>query len=226
MHRALQFLMRVLTLAALLIAPAFAAPPSIEQAPAFILMLDNTGGSAALEPAILAEVEKVVEQELRALPVGSMVHIFTVGDPKQIQEMHRERIQTRASANGVPVNLMVAKVKQYLRDFAARQHPQKSEKSALVLGWFQAAQLVNMKASAPNSIVFVTDGLETEAANCYRMATCNLPRARFTLPPDTRLHVLGFGLGQPSANVIALHEKWKAFFQQAGIADVRLWQAF
>mgnify|MGYP001411252448 CR=1 FL=1 len=208
--------------------PAWSAPSPVDEllrhAPTLLVLLDNTGGSPALEPSILAQAEKSIQEKLARLPMGSSLIVFSVGDPKQIAELKRWRVQAKVTENGGPVAYLKARLHAHLLDFPARQHPEAHKESHLVQGWFDAAQLLNPKAETENAVIFVTDAMEfSPLANCYQ--ACKLPKPTFTLP-NTRLEMLGIGYSQSSAKTLAIWPVWKKFFAAAGIVNLQLLHMF
>jgi hypothetical protein len=216
-------------LAAASVPAATAAPSAVDallaRAPSLLVLLDNTGGSPALEPSILAQAEKSIQEKLARLPMGSSLIVFSVGDPKQIAELKRWRVQAKVTENGGPVAYLKARLHAHLLGFPARQHPAAHKESHLVQGWFDSAQLINVQADTENFVVFVTDAMEfSPLANCYQ--ACKLPKPTFTLPTNTRLEMLGIGYGQSSAKTLAIWPEWKKFFAAAGIVNLQLLHMF
>lgn len=209
--------------------PAWAAPSPVEavnRKPVLLLLLDNTFGSPALEPAMLPSIERRMQNRLERLPNGSQVIVFSVGDPKQIAEIRYFRVQARISDKGGPVSYLKPLLHSHLEGFPARQHPDKTKGgSHLIQGWFDAANLLNPKAETPNAVLFVTDAIEfSPLANCYR--DCRLPKPSFTLPQNTSIEILGIGHGQSSEKTIALFAEWRKWFADAGIPSMQLLHVF
>ena len=211
-------------------APTWAAPSPVEamleRRPVLLLLLDNTFGSPALEPAMLPSIERRMQDRLERLPFGSEVIVFSVGDPKQIGEIRRWRVQARITDKGGPVSYLKPLLHAHLEGFPARQHPDKTKGgSHLIQGWFDAANLLNPKAETPNAVLFITDAIEfSPLANCYR--DCRLPKPTFTLPQNTSIEILGIGHGQSSEKTLAIFAEWKKFFTAAGIPSMQLLHVF
>ena len=208
--------------------PVWAAPAPVDdllqRAPTLLILLDNSGGSPALEPSILAHVERRAAEKLDRLPLGASVIVFSVGDPKQIPEVKRWRVQARMTTHGMPVQALKKSLRTHLQGFPARQHPDAHKESHLIQGWFDAAQLLNPKADTENAVIFVTDAMEfSSLANCYK--ACKLPPPTFTLS-NTSLEVLGIGFGQSSGKTLAIFEEWKKFFAAAGVPNTQLLHIF
>ena len=216
----------VLALALLTSAPAWAnrGDDLMQKAPTLLILLDNTGGSPALEPSMIPHIEKWAFEKLVRLPLASSVIVFSVGDPKQIPEVKRWRVQSRITENGGTVIYLKHALHTYLQNFPARQHPENHKESHLIQGWFDAAQLLNRKADPENSVLFVTDALEfSPLANCYK--ACALPKPTFKLT-NTDLLMLGIGFGQSSDKTLAIFEEWKKFFTAAGVPNTQLFHIF
>lgn len=207
--------------------PAWAASPVealLEKAPTLLIVLDNTLGSPALEPAYLPHIERFAQERLDRLQIGSSVVVFTVGDPRLPHEVKRWRVQTRITERGGTVGYLKQALHVYLQDFVGRQHPEKAKGSHLVLGWFDAANLLNDKADSENFVLFVTDAMEASPlGNCYR--DCKLPTPTFSLK-NTNFSMLGIGHGQSSEKTLAVFAAWEKFFKAAGIPKTHLLHVF
>lgn len=216
----------LVVLATLAGSPARANPVDdlLQKSPTLLLLLDNTGGSPALEPAMLPHIERRAVEKLERLSIGASVIVFSVGDPRQIPEIKRWRVQSRITANGGTVTYLKHALHKHLEGFPARQHPDKHKESHLVQGWHDAAQLLNPKAETENAVLFVTDAMEfSSLANCYK--ACKLPKPTFQLN-NTSIEMLGIGFGQSSRTTLAIFEEWKRYFAAAGVPNTQLLHVF
>lgn len=188
----------------------------LRKAPVFQLLLDNSGSSPATDANFVASAWPVVEGRLRAMPIGTVVIVNSVGDASLSPMTLRTRIQKVASSEGAPLDDIVRRVKSIMLGFPSRVQSAAHSQSHLVGGIFDASKNTNREAAGENVIVVLSDLVEfSPLANCYRVKSCPLPRPTFKLE-NTEIVALGVGRGLPSDREIAVFAAWEKFFDQAG----------
>jgi hypothetical protein len=188
----------------------------LQKAPVFQLLLDNSGSSPATDANFVASAWPLVEGRLRAMPIGTVVIVNSVGDAALAPMTMRTRIQKVANGEGAPLDDIVRRLKSIVLGFPARVQSAAHGQSHLVGGLFDASKNTNRDASSQNVIVVLSDLLEfSPVANCYRAKACPLPRPTFKLD-NTEILALGVGRGLPSDHEIAVFVAWEKFFDQAG----------
>lgn len=188
------------------------------EAPAFVIMLDNSGSSPATNQQTVNEAWVSIERKLKQMPLNSEVSVFTVGDASAPPFRKTSRIQTKTTYQGDTRNAVISQTKKMITEFpeliksnAIPPHG----RSELVGGFFDAAQLLNPK-SDKNEIIFISDLIEnSDLANCYKPKKCQLPPPQFSLH-GTEVTVLGVGMGLPSEEAMAISSAWGDFLKQAG----------
>jgi len=177
------------------------------------------------EPAFVEAVSPLVETKIRALPVGSLVLVATVGDAAQVPLLKRARVQLRRTAEGDSAINLAASVRGLLAGFPERLKTKAQTQSDLVAGLFDAARLLD-PASHSSQIVMLSDGIEeSSVTNCARVKACKLPPPKFSLN-GVEVTIYGIGLGMDSARGMALNHAWDTFLKQAGASKTNLLRTF
>lgn len=200
---------------------ASAAPTAtdtlLSQAPVFQLLLDNSGSSPATVENFVVTTLPIIEERLRRLPIGSLVLVNSVGDaslaPLKLPQM---RIAKRIAPGSGTIDQVVLTVKQAVMSFPKRTHGQEHGQTHMVGGLFDASQNINPEATTPNEIVVLSDLIEfSDMANCYADDQCKLGSPAFSLK-NTKITVLGVGMGLSSKHEIALFQEWRRFLDKTG----------
>lgn len=202
----------------------------LAKAPTFSILVDVSGGSnPALTPEFMREAVKAIEPRLREQPMATTVKIWTVGHSALATETFSARILAKISAEGVPINMIVAKVREILLDFPA--HAEKKgihQQSHLIGGLFDASKTINHKA-ARNTVFYLTDGVENSPlGNCYRDQNCklSLPKGAKIDLSNVEVVMLGVGSGLPSNQQIAVTAAWEGFLKAADAHPISVRKLF
>lgn len=190
----------------------------LERAPAFQIILDISGSSPALDQTLIDSVAPAIAAQVKAMPVGTLVTISTVGDATVPSSLLRMQIQARGATAGD----VARKLQRFLHDFPREAKDRAQGRSDLVGGFAAAASYVNRKSDA-NAIVMVSDLVEYSAlADCSRARKCALPaKPSFDLG-GAHVQVYGVGQGQPSPRAMQLTADWRAFLARANAGRVDL----
>lgn len=188
----------------------------LAKAPVFQLLLDNSGSSPATDPNFMRSAWPLVEGRIRAMPLGTVVIVNTVGDASLPPLTLRTRLQKRADAEGAAVEEVVQSIRAVVLGFPKRVLAGAHGQSHLVGGVFDASKNINRSASGPNVIVMLSDLIEySPLANCYKVKACPLPKPTFQLE-NTEVLALGVGRNLASDREMAVFSAWEKFLDQTG----------
>lgn len=195
---------------------------TLATAPTFQILLDNSRSSPARDVAFIASVLPMIDQKLRAMPVGTSVIVTTVGDASLMPLRWHTRIQVRKTNSGAPVEDIIRDLHQFLLEFPKQMEGREHPASHLIGGLFDAARNLNPQAQS-NEIVMISDLIEySPLANCERARpACRLPAPQFKLE-GANVSVYGAGMRLPSDRAMTLTQAWEAFFQKTGVRKAEL----
>lgn len=198
----------------------------IESAPVLQVLLDNSGSSPATNEEFVASAWPVIEGQLRAMPMGTVIIVNSVGDASLAPLQKRTRIQKTASAEGAPIDDIIRGLKSIVLGFPTKTKGAEHGQSHLIGGLFDASRNINSRASQPNVIFMLSDLVEySPLANCYRNRSCPLPTPTFSLE-NTSVTVLGVGRGLPSNHEMAVFSAWDKFLKTANASSITLKKTF
>lgn len=188
----------------------------IEAAPTIQLLLDNSEGSPAIDEDFVAAAWPLIETKLRAMPLGTVVIVNTVGNASLKPLMMRTRIQKKTTNEGASIGEVVQAVKMSTLGLPQLAKNKEHNQSHIIGGIFDASKNLNKKASSPNVIIILSDFVEySPFANCYKGKACQLPKPSFSLG-NTEVMALGVGRGLASNREMVVFTAWEKFFIQTG----------
>lgn len=224
--------------------------------PHMVILIDASGSSPVFDAGFRRGVLQAIAPQILALPVGAILHVLTVGDPKQIGGQWTRRIQKRADAQGITREMAPQAVGGLLEQ---AQRLDQNE-SALADGVRQAAALLNPRAGQAQSVLYITDGVERAVAHGTReriqrgrvengalvadpngptvirayasyaldclAERCVLPSPTYKAPPLATMRMYGVGIGVEANKGQELARAWRKHLTQAGFTDIEIYRTY
>lgn len=189
--------------------------------PMFVIALDGSEGSPAKDAAwVRSWFGYVIDEHVKAWPLGGFVYVMRCGDMTQTPEQTSLRIQKRGDAYGKTRKDAVAWVHERVLQMSEATRTKPYKRSELV-GSCMAEVAKQLPSVAGNRVLFLTDGAEfvKGGISCEDAAKpCRLPVVPgLTFPPQTAVIMRGCGVGFPAAHGRHLQDEWFKLFERAGV---------
>ena len=190
------------------------------------LAIDISGSTPVVQPVFMRTALPIIADQILALPVGSRIKAFSVGDDTAPALNIDLWVQRNRNVQGDTAKELAGKVTRmlakYLNDLRAKPETMQGE-SSLSPAFLDASKWC--QKDKPCKMIYLTDGLEYQPGIIAWPREYNKP-----LPPIPGLdlggmEVLMYGVGQgaPTKARIAIEQHWQTWLKahHAGTVDLR-----